>query len=105
MLMPTSNCALRRSLELWFDNIDVHPSVVAEFDDRALMKAFGEAASGIFTSPTAVEDDVLDKYAVKVIGRCEEVRERFYAISAERKIKHPAVSAITEATRQDLLSF
>jgi len=105
MLMPTTNCALRRSLELWFDNIDVHPSVIAEFDDRALMKAFGEAVSGIFTSPTAVEDDVLDKYAVKVIGRSEEVRERFYAISAERKIKHPAISAITEAARQDLLSF
>ncbi len=105
MLMPTTNCALRRSLELWFDNIDVRPSVIAEFDDRALMKAFGEAAGGIFTSPTAVEDDVLDKYAVKVIGRSEEVRERFYAISAERKIKHPAISAITEAARQDLLSF
>ena len=105
MLMPTTNCALRRSLELWFENFDVRPSVVAEFDDRALMKAFGEAAGGIFTSPTAVEDDVLDKYAVKVIGRSEEVRERFYAISAERKIKHPAISAITEAARQDLLSF
>ncbi len=105
MLMPTTNCALRRSLELWFDNIDVRPSVIAEFDDRALMKAFGEAAGGIFTSPTAVEDDVLDKYAVKVVGRSEEIRERFYAISAERKIKHPAISAITEAARQDLLSF
>jgi LysR family transcriptional activator of nhaA len=69
------------------------------------MKAFGEAATGIFTSPTAVEEDVLDKYAVKVIGRSEEVKERFYAISAERKIKHPAVSAITEAARLDLFSL
>lgn len=104
MLMPTSNCALRRSLELWFERIDVRPTVVAEFEDRALMKAFGEAATGIFTSPTAVEEDVLNKYAVTVIGRSEEVKERFYAISAERKIKHPAISAITEAARHDLFS-
>ena len=104
MLMPTSSCALRRSLELWFERIDVRPTVVAEFEDRALMKAFGEAATGIFTSPTAVEEDVLDKYAVTVIGRSEEVKERFYAISAERKIKHPAISAITEAARHDLFS-
>ena len=104
MLMPTSSCALRRSLELWFERIDVRPTVVAEFEDRALMKAFGEAATGIFTTPTAVEEDVLDKYAVTVIGRSEEVKERFYAISAERKIKHPAISAITEAARRDLFS-
>ena len=66
------------------------------------MKAFGEAAAGIFTSPTAVEHDVLDKYGVRVIGRTTEVTERFFAISAERRIKHPAVSAITEAARSEL---
>ena len=69
---------------------------------RALMKAFGEGAAGIFTSPTAVEDDVLTKYGVKVIGRAEEVTESYYAISAERRIKHPAVSAITAAARKEL---
>ena len=68
------------------------------------MKAFGEAAAGVFTSPTAVEGDVLDKYAVKVIGRTDEVRERFFIISGERRIKHPAVAAITEAARLDLFS-
>ena len=78
--------------------------VVAEFEDRALMKAFGEANAGIFTSPTAVEDDVIDKYGVRVIGRTEEIKERFYAISAERRIKHPAVSAITETARTMLFS-
>ena len=104
MLMPTSSSALRRSLELWFERIDVHPCMVAEFEDRALMKAFGEAAAGIFTSPTAVEGDVLNKYSVNVIGRTDEVKERYYAISAERKIKHPAISAITEAARLDLFS-
>ena len=68
------------------------------------MKAFGEAAAGMFTSPTAVERDVLDKYAVKVVGRTEEVKERFFAISAERRIKHPAVAAITESARAGLFA-
>ena len=104
MLMPTTTSALRRSLDLWFERIEIRPLVVAEFEDRALMKAFGEAAAGIFTSPTAVEEDVLDKYAVSVIGRTDEVKERFYAISAERRIKHPAISAITESARLDLFS-
>ena len=104
MLMPTQSSALRRSLELWFEQIKVRPRMVAEFEDRALMKAFGEAAAGIFTTPTAVESDVLSKYSVTVIGRTEDVKERFFAISAERKIKHPAVAAITEAARMDLFS-
>jgi len=104
MLMPTLSSALRRSLDLWFERIKVRPHMVAEFEDRALMKAFGEAAAGIFTTPTAVERDVLSKYSVTVIGRTDEVKERFYAISAERKIRHPAVSAITEAARLDLFS-
>jgi LysR family transcriptional activator of nhaA len=102
MLMPTASSALRRALELWFERIGVKPRVVAEFEDRALMKAFGEAAAGVFTVPTAVEHDVLDKYRVELIGRTDEVRERFYAISAERRIKHPAVSAITAAARDTL---
>ena len=102
MLMPTASSALRRSLEQWLEQQDIKPVVVAEFEDRALMKAFGEAGTGIFTSPTAVEEDVVAKYGVSVIGRTEEIKECFYAISAERRIKHPAVSAITEAARTGL---
>jgi len=102
MLMPTASSALRRVLEQWFEREQIQPVVVAEFEDRALMKAFGEAGTGIFTSPTAVEDDVVRKYGVRVIGRTAEIKERFYAISAERRIKHPAVSAITETARNEL---
>lgn len=104
MLMPTASSALRRMLELWFERQQVKPRVVAEFEDRALMKAFGEANAGVFTSPTAVEDDVIAKYGVQVIGRSEEIRESFYAISAERRIKHPAVSVITEMARSELFT-
>jgi LysR family transcriptional activator of nhaA len=104
MLMPSAHSALRRALEQWLDGLDIRPRVVAEIDDRALIKAFGEAGAGIFSVPQAVEDDVLNKYDVEVIGRTDAVMERFYAISAERRIKHPAVSAITEQARNGLFS-
>jgi LysR family transcriptional activator of nhaA len=104
MLMPSTHSALRRGLDQWLDRLAIKPRVVAELDDRALMKTFGEAGAGVFTVPQAVEQDVLQKYDVEVIGRTEEVTERFYAISAERRIKHPAVSAITESARNGVFS-
>jgi len=104
LLMPTASSALRRMLEQWFERQKIKPLVVAEFEDRALMKAFGEANAGIFTSPTTVEEDVVAKYSVQVIGRTDDIRERFYAISAERRIKHPAVSEITETARSELFT-
>ncbi|MGD2020864.1 MAG: transcriptional activator NhaR [Thiohalocapsa sp.] len=104
MLMPSSHSALRRALDQWLDRLDIKPNVVAEIEDRALMKTFGEAGAGVFSVPQAVADDVLQKYDVEVIGRSDEVTERFYVISAERRIKHPAVSAITETARSGLFS-
>jgi LysR family transcriptional activator of nhaA len=101
-LLPSSSSSSRRSLEYWFEQNDLHPFIVAEFEDRALMKTFGEAAAGIFAAPSAVEEEILSKYGVRVIGRSDEITERYYAISSERRIKHPAVSAITEAARSDL---
>jgi len=104
MLMPTASSALRRSLEQWFERQHIKPVMVAEIQDRALMKAFGEADAGIFTSLTAVEDDIVAKYGVHVIGRTEDIKERFHAISAKRRIKRPAVSAITESARTELFT-
>jgi LysR family transcriptional activator of nhaA len=104
MLMPTSSSALRRMLAQWFEARDIKPLIVAEFEDRALMKAFGEAGAGVFTSPTTVEDDVVAKYGVRVIGRTSDISESYYAISAERRIKHPAVSLITDAARRNLFT-
>ena len=101
-LMPNSGSSHRRDLDLWMERQGFTPVVVAEFEDRALMKAFGEGGAGVFTSPTAVENDVLQKYGVEVIGRTDELTERYYLISAERRIKHPAVSAITEVARNTL---
>jgi LysR family transcriptional activator of nhaA len=102
MLMPSGGSSLRRDLDLWLERNNINPLIVAEFDDRALMKAFGERGAGVFTSPTAVERDVLEKYGVRVIGRTDELTERYYLISAERRIKNPAVSAITQVARDTL---
>jgi LysR family transcriptional activator of nhaA len=102
MLMPSDNSVLRRNLEAWFERKGISPRIVAEFEDRALMKAFGEHGTGVFTSPCAMEQDVLEKYGVALVARSEEITERFYAISAERRIRHPAVAAITENARNAL---
>jgi len=104
MLMPSSGSSLRLNLDAWLERQQVHPLIVAELKHRALMKAFGVRGYGVFTSPTAVEQDVVDKYGVKVIGRTEEITERYYIISAERRIKNPAVSVITEAARTKLFA-
>ncbi|MES9975292.1 MAG: transcriptional activator NhaR [Candidatus Thiodiazotropha sp.] len=102
ILMPSSGSSLRRNLEIWFQRQQLEPIVVAEFEDRALMKTFGERGTGVFTSPTAVEQDVIDKYRVEVVGRSEEITESFYVISPERHIKHPAINTITQVAKSDL---
>ena len=100
--MPTDNTLLRRSLDQWFARIDVHPNAVAEFEDSALLKMFGEHGSGIFPAPSIVEKDICQHYDVRVVGRTDEVRERFYAITIERRMKHPAAVAISDYARTKL---
>lgn len=102
MLLPTDNTMLRRALEQWFEDEGISPTIAAEFEDSALAKAFGQAGAGVFVAPTAIEQEVKRQYDVRVIGRTDKVRERFYAISAERRIKHPAVVAISQAARETL---
>lgn len=101
-IIPTANTALRRALEHWFDSEDIRPSVFGEFEDSALLKVFGQAGVGLFAAPTVIEKEVQRQYSVKVVGRVESVRERFYAISVEKKVKHPAVLAIADEARQKL---
>ncbi len=101
-IIPTTNTALRRALEHWFDSEDIRPSVFGEFEDSALLKVFGQAGVGLFAAPTVIEEEVQRQYSVNVVGRLESVRERFYAISVEKKVKHPAVLAIADEARQKL---
>lgn len=102
LLLPTENTLLRRSLEHWFSELGVRPRVVAEFEDSALLKAFGSEGAGIFPGPRAIEDEICDVYRVKVVGHTHAVVERFYAITIERRIKHPAVKLISDNAKERL---
>ena len=102
MLLPADSTALRRSLDEWFDATTIHPIVIGEFDDSALLKVFGEAGHGIFPAPTATEREVRKQYRVALVGRATGVRARFYAVSVERRLKHPAVVAIADIARKKL---
>lgn len=102
MLLPLENLTLRRALNQWFDRQGIEPRIVAEFEDNALLKVFGGDGVGVFTAPTVVEREVIRQYGVSLIGRAPQVRERFYAISVERRLNHPAVVAICDAARQEL---
>jgi LysR family transcriptional regulator, transcriptional activator of nhaA len=101
-LLPLEGSNLRRSIDQWFDQEKIRPTIVGEFKDSALMKTFGQAGTGIFASPSAIEKEVRAHYKVAVVGRVDSVIERFYAISVDRKLKHPAVLSICEVARDRL---
>lgn len=100
LLMPGETTMVRSRLMSWLEGLHIHPRIIAEFDDSALMKAFGRSGSGVFIAPTPIAEEVEKQYGVVGIGQTDEVRELFYAISVERKITHPAVVAITEIARE-----
>jgi LysR family transcriptional activator of nhaA len=104
LLLPTEGTTLRRSLAQWFDDNGVRPRVVAEVGDSALLKTFGQAGMALFAGPSAIEPEIRRQYGVSVVGRADELRERFYAISVERRLKHPAVLAISQAARESLFT-
>ena len=104
MLLPCPMSALRGSLDQWFDTRDIHPKIVGEFDDQALLKVFGQAGDGIFAAPSVIEKEVVQLHDVTVVGRSDAVREQFYAISVERIIKHPAVAAIQKAASSSIFT-
>jgi len=102
MLLPGEGTVVRRQLEDWFQATGIRPTIVGEFDDSALMKAFGEQGAGVFVGPTVIGEEIRRQYRVQAIGGIDAIRERFYAISHERRFKHPAVVAIAEAARSGL---
>ena len=102
MLLPTTNAPLRRALDEWFETQGVRPRVVGEFEDSALMKVFGQSAGCLFPAPSAIAADVNRFHSVKLVGRAETVRERYYVISAERRLTHPGILAMTSAARDEV---
>lgn len=97
LLLPGEMNGVRNHLIQWLDKFHLHPRIIGEFDDSALMKAFGQGGAGVFIAPTAIADEVAKQYGVLIIGQTDEFREKFFSISIERKISHPAVAAINEA--------
>lgn len=104
MLLPPRGTALRRALEQWFIAEKIMPLIKGEFQDSALVEAFGKSGAGVFAMPTAIESEVVGQFGVNVIGRVPSLRARFYAISVDRKLKHPGVVAICEAARATLFA-
>jgi len=100
LLLPGEMSAVHGRLLQWFDKLHIQPRIIGEFDDSALMKAFGRAGTGVFIAPTPIAEEIEKQYNVKSIGQTDEVRDQFFAISVERKISHPAVASITEMARE-----
>jgi LysR family transcriptional activator of nhaA len=102
LLLQTENTALRRSLDVWFASEGIAPRIVAEVEDFALLQVLGQQGLGLFSAPSVVEAEVSHAYGVRVLGRLPRVYEHFYAISVERRLRHPAVIAISNAARTEL---
>ncbi|MBV9033216.1 MAG: transcriptional activator NhaR [Acidobacteriaceae bacterium] len=103
-LLPMEGSSLRRSLEQWFESQKIRPRLVGEFQDSALMKTFGQGGAGLFAAPDAIEKEVRQLYRVTPVGRAESIVKRYYVISIERKLKHPAAVALSEAAREQLFA-
>jgi LysR family transcriptional activator of nhaA len=101
-LLPGAHATVRRNLDQWFETTKVTPTLVAEFDDSALMYCFGEEGQGFFPTPTVFEAEFTRRYNVRVVGRAKTAQQQFYAISVDQRLHHPAVAAIVKAARQDI---
>lgn len=104
ILLPTEDAVVRAELDRWFTTHRIRPSIAAEFEDSALLKTFGQEGVGFFAIPTVIEDEVAQQYDVHALGRTRDIAENFYAISMERRVRHPGVVAICETARAELFS-
>lgn len=104
VFVPTEDNALRRSLELWWDQQGIRPQILGEFEDGALMKVFASRGTALFPAPAVIAAPVCQQYGVQQVGTIDAVQERFYAITVDRKIKHPAVLALCDTARHKLFS-
>ena len=103
-LLPMKNSALRQMIDEWFETHSILPRVLGEFQDTALLTVFGQAGTGIFAVPTAIESEVRRRYRVAKLGDLGRGVVGYYAISADRKIKHPAAAVIAEVAKNKLLA-
>jgi LysR family transcriptional activator of nhaA len=99
ILLPTKQYAIRQLFDKWCHDSHIYPIIKGQYDDSALMKSFGSAGFGIFFMPSIIEQEVAETFGLQVIGRLSDIKQKFYAISAERKVTHPAVAAICSTAR------
>jgi LysR family transcriptional activator of nhaA len=104
LLLPTRQYAIRKRFDRWLENMAIRTNIRGQFDDSAVMKAFGQAGFGLFFVPDVVEEEVCRMHAVTPVGHIPEVKHDFYAISAERRVTHPAVAAICDQARKMLIA-
>ncbi|NJN70138.1 MAG: transcriptional activator NhaR [Nitrospira sp.] len=104
LLLPTSNAMVRRLLDDWLPRHDLAPTIIGEFEDSATLKAFGQEGHGLFPGSTVMEKEICRQYRVQVAGRLDSVKQKFYAITVERRLKHPSVIALFDAARRDVLA-
>ncbi len=104
VLLPADNTNVRLALDHWFDEQEIRPQIVGQFEDFALLRQFGESGAGIFPAPSVLEKQFKNQKGLRLIGRTDAVLNRYFAISVERKVKHPAVVAICETARHQLFN-
>ena len=104
MFLPADNTALRRNLDYWFETHGIRPRVLGEFEDHALLRAFGETGAAVFPLPSVAGAQIRRLKTLRTVGVTNDVRTHFYAISAERKLQHPAVVAIRNAAQRELFN-
>lgn len=104
MLVGRLGTDTRMHLDQWFETKKVRPKVVGQFDDSALMNVFGQRGRGAFVGPTVIEADIVSQFDVQVVGRTDELKQLYYAISVERRLRHPAVVAIAESARNEVFA-
>lgn len=102
LLLPSAGSSMRAQMDEWLARQQLTPEVLGEFDDAALMKAFGREGLGVFAAPRVLEDETCQQFGVELLGRSDELVEEYYAVSVERRISHPCVQAITDAARGQL---
>jgi LysR family transcriptional activator of nhaA len=104
LLLQTTNTAMRQSLDQWFDAHHVEPNIVGEVEDMAMLQTLGEHGLGLFAAPTVVRKEICRRYKVAWVGELDRVSEKFYAISIERRISHPAVRLIADQAKRRLFA-
>jgi len=104
MLLPDENSSIRRSMDLWFNRTGLRPRIVAEIEDSALLTVLGADGLGLFPAPSVLAGGIRKQYGMREVGTIGDVRERFYALTIERRLRHPAVAAICEEARSELFA-